>query len=87
MTGKSKFGPVDICLDLGTNVMYTFFPIERLLIPRFGYCGCTVFTVRAVRTAGTVRAAGLSRSPETEETPETEEHPEMKGATGHVFMH
>ena len=50
MTGKSKFGPVDICLDLGTNVMYTFFPIERLLIPLFGYCGSTVFTVRTVCT-------------------------------------
>ena len=87
MIGKSKFGPVDICLDLGTNVMYTFFPIERLLIPLFGYCGCTIRTVCTVRTAGTVRAAGLSRSHETEETLEIEEHPELKGATGHVFMH
>ena len=81
MTGKSKFGPVDICLDLGTNVMYTFFPIERQQIPRFGYCGSTVFTVR------TVRVAGPSRSHETEETLESEEHSELKGATGHVFLH
>ena len=80
MTGKSKFGPVDICLDFGTYVMYTFFPIERLLIPRFGYCGSTVFTVRTAGTIGTVRAAGLSRSHDQHYRghPKQKKHPKQK---------